>query len=62
MQYATGWFGDKYRQRGICLCFNETFSILGLAVLTIDAQSANRRVERGEIFIEGGDADFRYTY
>ncbi|KAL8902138.1 MAG: hypothetical protein Q9207_004857 [Kuettlingeria erythrocarpa] len=30
---ATGWFGDKYHQRGICVAFNAMLCIIGLAVM-----------------------------
>ena len=30
---ATGWFGDKYRQRGLCVAFNAILCIIGLAVM-----------------------------
>ncbi|KAL8712518.1 MAG: hypothetical protein Q9220_003366 [cf. Caloplaca sp. 1 TL-2023] len=30
---ATGWFGDKYRQRGACVAFNAMLCIIGLAVM-----------------------------
>ncbi|KAL8917054.1 MAG: hypothetical protein Q9208_008170 [Pyrenodesmia sp. 3 TL-2023] len=30
---ATGWFGDKYHQRGICVAFNAVLCIIGLAVM-----------------------------
>ncbi|KAL8683495.1 MAG: hypothetical protein Q9186_000535 [Xanthomendoza sp. 1 TL-2023] len=29
----TGWFGDKYRQRGLCVAFNAMLCIIGLAVM-----------------------------
>ena len=31
--YGTGWFGDRYRQRGVCIVFNSVLCIIGLAVL-----------------------------
>ncbi|KAL8860498.1 MAG: hypothetical protein Q9178_003157 [Gyalolechia marmorata] len=30
---ATGWYGDKYRQRGYCVAFNAVLCIIGLAVM-----------------------------
>ncbi|KAL8909680.1 MAG: hypothetical protein Q9171_004951 [Xanthocarpia ochracea] len=30
---ATGWYGDKYRQRGLCVAFNAVLCIIGLAVM-----------------------------
>ncbi|KAL9027430.1 MAG: hypothetical protein Q9196_004039 [Gyalolechia fulgens] len=30
---ATGWFGDKYHQRGLCVVFNAMLCIIGLAVM-----------------------------
>lgn len=30
---ATGWFGDKYHQRGLCVAFNAMLCIIGLAVM-----------------------------
>ncbi|KAI4174141.1 MAG: hypothetical protein LQ343_002476 [Gyalolechia ehrenbergii] len=30
---ATGWFGDKYHQRGFCVAFNAMLCIVGLAVM-----------------------------
>ncbi|KAG7005719.1 MFS-type transporter cnsO [Physcia stellaris] len=30
---TTGWFGDKYHQRGICVAFNAMLCIIGLAVM-----------------------------
>ncbi|KAL8650954.1 MAG: hypothetical protein Q9210_003517 [Variospora velana] len=29
----TGWFGDKYHQRGLCVAFNAMLCIIGLAVM-----------------------------
>lgn len=29
----TGWFGDKYHQRGACVAFNAVLCIIGLAVM-----------------------------
>ncbi|KAL8869584.1 MAG: hypothetical protein Q9174_004167 [Haloplaca sp. 1 TL-2023] len=29
----TGWFGDKYKQRGACVAFNAMLCIIGLAVM-----------------------------
>ncbi|KAL8988717.1 MAG: hypothetical protein Q9177_002254 [Variospora cf. flavescens] len=29
----TGWYGDKYRQRGLCVVFNAMLCIIGLAVM-----------------------------
>ncbi|CAL8582723.1 hypothetical protein XPA_008371 [Xanthoria parietina] len=29
----TGWFGDKYHQRGLCVAFNAILCIIGLAVM-----------------------------
>ncbi|KAL8936100.1 MAG: hypothetical protein Q9216_005110 [Gyalolechia sp. 2 TL-2023] len=29
----TGWFGDKYHQRGLCVAFNALLCIIGLAVM-----------------------------
>lgn len=29
----TGWFGDKYKQRGACVAFNAILCIIGLAVM-----------------------------
>ncbi|KAL8765837.1 MAG: hypothetical protein Q9209_007196 [Squamulea sp. 1 TL-2023] len=30
---VTGWFGDKYKQRGACVAFNAMLCIIGLAVM-----------------------------
>lgn len=33
VMFGTGWFGDKYHQRGACVAFNATLCIIGLAVM-----------------------------
>lgn len=33
VMFATGWFGDKYHQRGLCVAFNALLCIIGLAVM-----------------------------
>ncbi|KAL8781289.1 MAG: hypothetical protein Q9213_006064 [Squamulea squamosa] len=33
VMFATGWFGDKYKQRGACVAFNAILCIIGLAVM-----------------------------
>ncbi|KAI4187960.1 MAG: hypothetical protein L6R41_002464 [Letrouitia leprolyta] len=33
IMFATGWFGDKYHQRGLCVAFNAMLCIIGLAVM-----------------------------
>ncbi|KAL8808506.1 MAG: hypothetical protein Q9182_000057 [Xanthomendoza sp. 2 TL-2023] len=49
----TGWFGDKYRQRGLCVAFNAVLCIIGLAVMGW-AYADNRARYFGVFFATAG--------